>query len=151
MKIFLDLYPFNRSIDYYSQPCLLGINFFFLITSLVNYEEKIWRHLFGNLFNYVQNFRDQEQLISQELLISSSLRWRCFLLTQLYFTHKYMWGFLKCIFQFHSAKIGLPLWLSWLQCSRPGFDLPKLGWEDPLEKEKASSSSIPSWRIPWTV
>ena len=26
-----------------------------------------------------------------------------------------------------------------------------LGWEDPLEKEKATHSSIPAWRIPWTV
>ena len=26
-----------------------------------------------------------------------------------------------------------------------------LGWEDPLEKEKATHSSIPAWRIPQTV
>ena len=26
-----------------------------------------------------------------------------------------------------------------------------LGWEDPLEKEKATYSGILSWRIPWTV
>ena len=25
-----------------------------------------------------------------------------------------------------------------------------LGWEDPLEKEMASHSSILAWRIPWT-
>ena len=25
-----------------------------------------------------------------------------------------------------------------------------LGWEDPLEKEMATYSSIPAWRIPWT-
>ena len=25
-----------------------------------------------------------------------------------------------------------------------------LGWEDPLEKEKAIHSSILAWRIPWT-
>ena len=25
-----------------------------------------------------------------------------------------------------------------------------LGWEDPLEKEMASHSSIVFWRIPWT-
>ena len=25
-----------------------------------------------------------------------------------------------------------------------------LGWEDPLEKEMATHSSIPTWRIPWT-
>ena len=26
-----------------------------------------------------------------------------------------------------------------------------LGWEDPLEKRKATLSSILAWRIPWTV
>ena len=26
-----------------------------------------------------------------------------------------------------------------------------LGWEDPLEKGKATHSSIVAWRIPWTV
>ena len=26
-----------------------------------------------------------------------------------------------------------------------------LGWEDPLEEGKANHSSIPAWRIPWTV
>jgi len=26
-----------------------------------------------------------------------------------------------------------------------------LGWEDPLEKEKVTHSSILAWRIPWTV
>ena len=25
-----------------------------------------------------------------------------------------------------------------------------LGWEDPLKKGKATHSSIPAWRIPWT-
>ena len=25
-----------------------------------------------------------------------------------------------------------------------------LGWEDPLEKEMATNSSILAWRIPWT-
>ena len=25
-----------------------------------------------------------------------------------------------------------------------------LGWEDPLEKEMATYSSIPAWKIPWT-
>ena len=25
-----------------------------------------------------------------------------------------------------------------------------LGWEDPLEKEMATQSSTPAWRIPWT-
>ena len=26
-----------------------------------------------------------------------------------------------------------------------------LGWEDPLEKEKATHSSVLAWRITWTV
>ena len=26
-----------------------------------------------------------------------------------------------------------------------------LGWEDPLEKEKATQSGILAWRIPWTI
>ena len=25
-----------------------------------------------------------------------------------------------------------------------------LGWEDPLEKEMATHSGIPAWKIPWT-
>ena len=27
----------------------------------------------------------------------------------------------------------------------------QLGWEDPVGKGKASYSSVPAWRIPWTV
>ena len=33
----------------------------------------------------------------------------------------------------------------------PGFDQVRfLGWEDPLEKEMATHSSILAWEIPWT-
>ena len=28
--------------------------------------------------------------------------------------------------------------------------IPSLGWEDPLEEEMATPSSIRAWRIPWT-
>ena len=34
------------------------------------------------------------------------------------------------------------MWETWVQ---------SLGWEDPLEKEKATHSSILAWRIPWMV
>jgi len=34
------------------------------------------------------------------------------------------------------------MWETWVQ---------SLGWEDPLEKGKATHSSIVAWRIPWTV
>ena len=29
--------------------------------------------------------------------------------------------------------------------------VPSLCWEDPLEKETATHSSILAWRIPWTI
>ena len=34
------------------------------------------------------------------------------------------------------------MWETWV---------PSLGWKDPLEKGKATHSSILAWRIPWTV
>ena len=30
------------------------------------------------------------------------------------------------------------------------MQIQSLGWEDPLEKEMATQSSILAWRIPWT-
>ena len=30
------------------------------------------------------------------------------------------------------------------------FSSVSLGWEDPLEEDKATHSTIPAWRIPWT-
>ena len=33
------------------------------------------------------------------------------------------------------------MWETWVR---------SLGWEDPLEKEMATHSSIPAWTIPWT-
>ena len=56
--------------------------------------------------------------------------------------------------------IGYPLRYSWaslvaqlvknLPAMRETW-VPSLGWEDPLEKEMATHSSILAWRIPWTV
>ena len=34
------------------------------------------------------------------------------------------------------------MWETWV---------PSLGWEDPLEKGKATHSSILAWRSPWTI
>jgi len=34
------------------------------------------------------------------------------------------------------------MWETWIR---------SLGWEDPLEKEKATHNSILAWRIPWIV
>ena len=49
----------------------------------------------------------------------------------------------------HSGFLGLPrssagkeyVCNAWVQ---------SLGWEDPLENEMATPSSIPAWEIPWT-
>ena len=56
--------------------------------------------------------------------------------------------------------IGYPLQYSWASLvAQLGKNLPaiqetwvlSLDWEDPLEKGKATHSSILAWRIPWTV
>ena len=56
--------------------------------------------------------------------------------------------------------IGYPLQYSWASfVAQLAKNLPamqetcirSLGWEDPLEKEKAIHSSILAWRSPWTV
>ena len=57
-------------------------------------------------------------------------------------------------------EIGYPLQYSWASLvAQLVKNLPtmretwvqSLGWEDPLEKGKATHSNIPAWRIPWTV
>ena len=47
---------------------------------------------------------------------------------------------------------GLPWWLRELKCLPAMRDtwVWSLGWEDPLEKETATNSSILAWEIPWT-
>ena len=56
--------------------------------------------------------------------------------------------------------IGYPLQYSWHSLVAQVVKNPpamweisvqSLGWEDPLEKGKATHSSILAWRIPWTV
>ena len=53
---------------------------------------------------------------------------------------------------FTSPYTGLPRWLSskesTCQCRRHGVQC--LGQEDPLQKETATHSSTPAWKIPWT-
>ena len=56
--------------------------------------------------------------------------------------------------------IGYPLQYSWaslmaqLVVNQPAMRetwVRSLGWKDPLEKGKATHSSILTWRIPWTI
>ena len=48
-------------------------------------------------------------------------------------------------------RVGLPLWLSSKESTFAGEagDVGSVpGWEDPLEEDMATHSSIPAWRIP---
>ena len=53
--------------------------------------------------------------------------------------------------------VGYPLQYSWVSLvvqlvkNLPAMQETWLGWEDPLEKGKATYSSILAWRIPWNV
>ena len=44
----------------------------------------------------------------------------------------------------------LPLWLIDKESGKQKMWVRSLGWEDPLEKEMATHSSVLAWRIPWT-
>ena len=57
-------------------------------------------------------------------------------------------------------RIGYPLQYSWISLVAQLVKKPpamqetwvqSLGWEDPLDKGKATQSSILAWRIPWTI
>ena len=48
-------------------------------------------------------------------------------------------------------NVGFPMWLSGKKLpAKQGMQVQSLGWEDPLEKEMATHSIIPAWKIPWT-
>ena len=44
----------------------------------------------------------------------------------------------------------LPRWLNVKESTSNAGDVQSQGWEDPLEDEMATHSSIPAWEIPWT-
>ena len=54
----------------------------------------------------------------------------------------------------HEAITGVTEWVAQTVKNLPVMPdiwVRSLGWEDPLEKGKATHSSILAWRIPWTV
>ena len=62
--------------------------------------------------------------------------------------------------RFAGERIGYPLQYAWASLAAQLVKNPpaiwetwvlSLGWEDPLEKGKATHSSILAWRIPWAV
>ena len=51
----------------------------------------------------------------------------------------------------YDPLLELPRWLSGRVClPLQETQVQSLGWEDPLEKEMATHSSILAWEIPWT-
>jgi len=58
------------------------------------------------------------------------------------------WLSLACVSIFRASLVAQlvkntpAMWVTWVR---------SLGWEDLLEKGKATHSSILAWRIPWTV
>ena len=55
-------------------------------------------------------------------------------------------------FHMNSSQKGASLIAQWVKNlpAVQGTRVRFLGWEDPLEKEMATHSSILAWRIPWT-
>ena len=45
----------------------------------------------------------------------------------------------------------LKKWKKWVGSAMQETWVGSLGWEDTLEKGKATRSSILAWRIPWTI
>ena len=54
----------------------------------------------------------------------------------------------------HNKKIStcqsFPRWLSGKESTCQCRDSADVGWEDPLEEEMATHTSILAWKIPWT-
>ena len=69
-------------------------------------------------------------------------------------------GFIPGLGRFTGEEIGYQLQYSWASLVAQWVKNPPtmwetwvqfLGWEDPLEKGKATHSSILAWRVSWTV
>ena len=70
-------------------------------------------------------------------------------------SRKSVHSFTVLYLRFHTCIFWLPWWLRSKNPPTSAGDVqetqvPSLGWEDPLEKEMATHSSILAWRIPWT-
>ena len=54
-----------------------------------------------------------------------------------------------CYIAVYTSYFGLPWWLSGKEPMQETW-IQSPGWEDPLEREMATHSSIPAWKISWT-
>ena len=73
--------------------------------------------------HWIYKFQPSDSVIHIYILFQILFHYRAFLMAQL-------------------VKNPPAMWETWVL---------SLGWEDPLEKGKATHSSILAWRIPWTV
>ena len=105
---------------------------------------------------YFWTFLHWEVLITDLISLLTTGVFRCcislwFRLNELYIS-KNLSVSLGCPICWHIiVYIGLPWWFSWVN-NLPAVQetwVRSLGWEDPLEKGKATHSSILAWRILW--
>ena len=75
-----------------------------------------------------------------------------FLIVPSLFPHFLPWLISNCL-NLPFVTQGLPLRAQLVKILPATEETPvqSLGWEDPLEKGKATHSSVLAWRIPWTV
>ena len=121
-------------------PCLVR---YFLTRIQVSQEtDKIvwYSHLFKNFPQFVVIHTVKGFWVVSETEVDVFLKFLCFLYDPMWF--KVWLDVVVASLIAQMIKNPPAIWETWVQ---------PLGWEDPLEKGKATHSSILAWRIPWTV
>ena len=108
------------------------------VLKLNNDITKYWVWSF-NIIRIIRSFRifQRRNLSQEQAMIQAHFKWFCQKLSNYVNIRKEL-GFPDC----SAGKESPAMRKTWVR---------SLGWEDPLEKGKATHSSILAWRIPWTV
>ena len=94
------------------------------------------------LWEKIDQIQKLKTLFSSHLSNTLQNFWSCYTNTELisgnlrHFTHTYIWGFPG------ASVVNIPP-------AKQDMQVQSLGWEDPLEKEMATHSSLLTWKIPW--
>ena len=138
-----------------ANPAYLGLNSGFVTQQLCDIGESYLTNYL--LKNYLSSLLVEYVKYSpcKQPINSSSYPWFCTLLVVIWASltswvspppkivpYSYVWGLHDLEFPSKTVPWIIHLQETWVQC---------LGWEDPLEKGKATHSSILAWRIPWTT
>ena len=123
---------------------LIGLNLVFLFNPILLEKDLYWNIIDINKL-YTFNVENLMSFSSVHFSLSCvqlfMMPWTAACQASLYITNSR--NLLKLMSIVDQLVKNLPaLWDIWIQ---------SLGWEDPLEKGKATHSSILAWRIPWTV